>query len=141
MSTATLKEWLAEDPPPDSAFKQTLAHVSERVRSGEDPQFASAVPRRVPWRPGRSSRPRRGHRAPRMDDSNPTASWTGLVRTGDAGVLGARDCRVAGGVPAARRLHLGGRSAARLSSVFALQATATRPLGVTPTPPPRYSPM
>jgi hypothetical protein len=40
MSAATLKEWLAEHPPPDSAFKQTLALVSERVRRGEDLLFA-----------------------------------------------------------------------------------------------------
>jgi hypothetical protein len=40
MSAMTLKEWLAEHPPPDSAFKQTLALVSERVRSGEDLSFA-----------------------------------------------------------------------------------------------------
>jgi hypothetical protein len=40
MSAVTLKEWLAEHPPPDSAFKQTLALVSERVRSGENLLFA-----------------------------------------------------------------------------------------------------
>jgi hypothetical protein len=40
MSAATSKEWLAAHPPPDSAFKQTLALVSERVRSGEDLLFA-----------------------------------------------------------------------------------------------------
>jgi hypothetical protein len=34
------KEWLAAHPPPDSAFKQTLALVSDRVRSGEDLLFA-----------------------------------------------------------------------------------------------------
>jgi hypothetical protein len=40
MSAVTVKEWLAEHPPPDSAFKQTLALVSERLRSGEDLRFA-----------------------------------------------------------------------------------------------------
>jgi hypothetical protein len=40
MSAATSREWLAAHPPPDSAFKQTLALVSERVRSGEDLLFA-----------------------------------------------------------------------------------------------------
>jgi hypothetical protein len=40
MCAGTLKEWLAEHPPPDSAFKQTLALVSDRVRSGEDLLFA-----------------------------------------------------------------------------------------------------
>jgi hypothetical protein len=40
MSAVTLKQWLAEHPPPDSAFKQTLALVSERVRAGEDLLFA-----------------------------------------------------------------------------------------------------
>jgi hypothetical protein len=40
MSAATSKEWLAAHPPPDSAFKQTLALVSERVRAGEELLFA-----------------------------------------------------------------------------------------------------
>lgn len=40
MSAATSKEWLAAHPPSDSAFKQSLALVSERVRSGEDLLFA-----------------------------------------------------------------------------------------------------
>ena len=40
VSAATLKDWLAAHPPPDSAFKQTLAVVSERVRSGEELLFA-----------------------------------------------------------------------------------------------------
>ena len=40
MSAMTLKEWLADHPPPDSAFKQTLALVAERVRTGEDLLFA-----------------------------------------------------------------------------------------------------
>jgi hypothetical protein len=33
-------EWLAEHPPPDSAFRQRLAVVAERVRAGEDLRFA-----------------------------------------------------------------------------------------------------
>jgi hypothetical protein len=40
MSAANSKEWLAAYPPADSAFKQTLALVSERVLSGEDLLFA-----------------------------------------------------------------------------------------------------
>jgi len=40
MSAVTLKEWLAEHPPPDTAFKQTLTLVAERVRAGEDLLFA-----------------------------------------------------------------------------------------------------
>jgi hypothetical protein len=40
MSDATLKEWLAANPPRDGAFKQTLALVSVRVQSGEDFRFA-----------------------------------------------------------------------------------------------------
>jgi hypothetical protein len=40
MAAATSKEWLATHPPPDSAFQQTLAHVSERVRAGEELRFA-----------------------------------------------------------------------------------------------------
>jgi len=39
--TMTTKEWLAANPPPDSAFKQTLATVAERVRAGEDLRFAA----------------------------------------------------------------------------------------------------
>ena len=40
MSALSTKAWLAAHPPPDSAFKQTLALVSERVRAGEDLRFA-----------------------------------------------------------------------------------------------------
>ena len=40
MSAASSREWLATHPPPDSAFRQTLAHVSERVRAGEELRFA-----------------------------------------------------------------------------------------------------
>jgi hypothetical protein len=36
----SLREWLAEHPPPDSAFRQSLAGVAERVRAGEDIHFA-----------------------------------------------------------------------------------------------------
>jgi hypothetical protein len=36
----SLREWLAEHPPPDSAFRQSLAGVAERVRAGEDLHFA-----------------------------------------------------------------------------------------------------
>lgn len=38
---ATSREWLAAHPPPDSAFRQTLALVSERVRGGEELRFAA----------------------------------------------------------------------------------------------------
>jgi hypothetical protein len=40
MSASSSKEWLAAHPPPDAAFKQTLAVVSERVQDGEDVRFA-----------------------------------------------------------------------------------------------------
>lgn len=40
VSASTSKEWLAAHPPPDSAFQQTLALVSARVRSGEELRFA-----------------------------------------------------------------------------------------------------
>jgi hypothetical protein len=40
MAASTLKEWLAAHPPPDPAFKQTLALGAERVRGGEDLGFA-----------------------------------------------------------------------------------------------------
>jgi hypothetical protein len=40
MSAATSRDWLAAHPPPDSAFRQTLALVSQRVREGEDLRFA-----------------------------------------------------------------------------------------------------
>lgn len=36
MAGRTLKDWLAEHPPPDGAFTQSLAVVSERAREGED---------------------------------------------------------------------------------------------------------
>jgi hypothetical protein len=34
--TSTLKDWLADHPPPDSAFSQSLAGVALRVRAGQD---------------------------------------------------------------------------------------------------------
>lgn len=40
MCAATSKEWLAAHPPPDSAFRQSLALVSDRVRAGEDLRVA-----------------------------------------------------------------------------------------------------
>jgi hypothetical protein len=40
VSASNTKEWLAAHPPPDSAFEQTLALVSDRVRAGEDLRFA-----------------------------------------------------------------------------------------------------
>lgn len=40
MAVDSLKDWLAEHPPPDSAFEQTLARVGERVLAGEDLRFA-----------------------------------------------------------------------------------------------------
>lgn len=36
----SLREWLAQHPPPDSVFRQSLAGVAERVRAGEDLRFA-----------------------------------------------------------------------------------------------------
>jgi hypothetical protein len=36
----TLRDWLAEHPPADERFTQTLASVAERVRAGEDLRFA-----------------------------------------------------------------------------------------------------
>lgn len=36
----SLREWLAAHPPPDSAFRQSLAGVAERVQAGEDLHFA-----------------------------------------------------------------------------------------------------
>jgi len=36
----TLRDWLAEHPPPDERFTQTVAGVAERVRAGEDLRFA-----------------------------------------------------------------------------------------------------
>lgn len=36
MGASTLKEWLAENPPPHAAYTQSLAGVAVRVRSGED---------------------------------------------------------------------------------------------------------
>lgn len=40
MAAETLKEWLVAHPPPDAAFRQTLALVADRVRTGEDLRFA-----------------------------------------------------------------------------------------------------
>ncbi|MGI8945178.1 MAG: hypothetical protein ACR2GL_02915 [Thermoleophilaceae bacterium] len=37
----TAREWLAEHPPPDAAFRQTLAGVSRRHLAGEDFRVAS----------------------------------------------------------------------------------------------------
>jgi hypothetical protein len=36
----TLRDWMAENPPADERFTQTLAGVAERVRGGEDLRFA-----------------------------------------------------------------------------------------------------
>jgi len=36
----TLKEWIAEHPPPDEAFQQSLTLVGERVLAGEELRFA-----------------------------------------------------------------------------------------------------
>jgi hypothetical protein len=36
----TLRDWLAEHPPPDGRFTQTLAGVAARVQAGEDLRFA-----------------------------------------------------------------------------------------------------
>jgi hypothetical protein len=36
----TLRDWLAEHPPADDRFTQTVAGVAERVQSGEDLRFA-----------------------------------------------------------------------------------------------------
>ena len=36
----TLREWIAEHPPPDQAFRQSLALVGERVLAGEELRFA-----------------------------------------------------------------------------------------------------
>lgn len=36
----TVREWIAEHPPPDERFTQTIAGVAERVREGEDLRFA-----------------------------------------------------------------------------------------------------
>src|SRR4051794_13045589 len=40
LMATSLREWLAEHHPPDSAFRQSLAGVAERVRAGEDLRFA-----------------------------------------------------------------------------------------------------
>jgi hypothetical protein len=37
---STSREWLVAHPPPDSAFTQTLAGASARIRAGEDLRFA-----------------------------------------------------------------------------------------------------
>ena len=36
----SLRDWIAEHPPADERFTQTVAGVAERVRSGEDLRFA-----------------------------------------------------------------------------------------------------
>jgi len=36
----TLRDWIAEHPPPDERFTQTVAGVAVRVRAGEDLRFA-----------------------------------------------------------------------------------------------------
>jgi hypothetical protein len=36
----TLRDWLAEHPPPDERFTQAVATIAERVRVGEDLRFA-----------------------------------------------------------------------------------------------------
>jgi hypothetical protein len=40
MGVETLRDWLVAHPPPDAAFRQTLALVADRVRSGEELRFA-----------------------------------------------------------------------------------------------------
>ena len=40
MGPETLREWIAEHPPPDGAFRQSLAFVGERVLASEDLRFA-----------------------------------------------------------------------------------------------------
>lgn len=40
MGPETLREWIAEHPPPDRAFRQSLALVGERVLGGEELRFA-----------------------------------------------------------------------------------------------------
>lgn len=40
MPATSFKDWLAAHPPPDSAFVQSLAHVSARIRGGEELRFA-----------------------------------------------------------------------------------------------------
>jgi len=37
----TLRDWIAEHPPPDERFTQTIATAAERVRGGEDLRFAA----------------------------------------------------------------------------------------------------
>ena len=36
----TLREWIAEHPPPDKAFRQSLTLIGERVLAGEELGFA-----------------------------------------------------------------------------------------------------
>jgi len=36
----TLQEWIAEQPPPDQAFRQSLTLIGERVLAGEELGFA-----------------------------------------------------------------------------------------------------
>jgi hypothetical protein len=40
MPAESSNAWLAANPPPDSAFRQSLAHVGARLLDGEDLQFA-----------------------------------------------------------------------------------------------------
>lgn len=40
MSASSAKAWLAANPPPDSAFTQSLAHVATRLLDGENLRFA-----------------------------------------------------------------------------------------------------
>ena len=40
MGPGTLREWIAEHPPPDRAFRQSLALVGERILAGEELRFA-----------------------------------------------------------------------------------------------------
>ena len=40
MGPETLREWIAEHPPPDQAFQQSLTLIGERVLAGEDLRFA-----------------------------------------------------------------------------------------------------
>ncbi len=36
MAIESLRDWLAEHPPPDSAFRQSLAGIARRARDGDD---------------------------------------------------------------------------------------------------------
>lgn len=40
MGVESLEDWIAEHPPPDEAFRQSLALIADRVRAGEELRFA-----------------------------------------------------------------------------------------------------